>query len=793
MNIQEYKKDLLSKIIHFLIIASFIFVMLYAIYGLLVSPDLRLFVSYANAYNEDWIFEKEDGTVQTFKMPASLNTKVGEKVKVSTVLPKNINDTNFLCIATGKSFKAYIDGVQIYSFDSHISKLSGKPVKNVYIPIPLKTSYAGRTLSIVKKDPEYQNGVMDTAYIGNMLGIVLLLFSQNIGQFIAATLLVLFSLITIGVFIVISIKNKRSAPLLFLAIGVLMVALWVICANQMFQFVFGKYFIDGVIGYMLVILLGIPFMQYFDCIQEYRNHKAYLLMEIVALVNFIVITVLHFTEILNIDSTLYYIDILLLLYIVILLIISIRDYLKPEGKKHYLVLVGFIGFGVAGLGEIIVIFLTKMFQVYLNIDGVFTIMGLCILLSFAMVDEINILRGFKQESILAMSATKAKSDFLANMSHEIRTPINAIMGMNEMILRESNEDIIKEYANDINSASKNLLEIVNDILDFSKIESGKLEIITDDYNLGEIINDVTNLVSMKAEDKGLKLKILVNPDIPNLLHGDDKRVREIMVNILNNAVKYTSKGQIRFKIDGQINDDDVILNISVNDTGQGIKAEDLDKIFSGFSQVNAKANKSIEGTGLGLSITKSLVELMNGSISVESEYGVGSTFTVILPQKIVNHERIGDYRKHKHASIQNEGIVEKNFIAPEASVLVVDDAPLNLKVIAKLLEKNAIEIVCVSSGQEALDIMAKRSFDLILLDHMMPNMDGIETLEVSKKLQDNKCLNTPTIVLTANAIVGAKEMYINAGFNDYLSKPVTPKALDEMLLKYIPFEKIQYK
>ena len=296
---------------------------------------------------------------------------------------------------------------------------------------------------------------------------------------------------------------------------------------------------------------------------------------------------------------------------------------------------------------------------------------------------------------------------------------------------------------------------------------------------------------MKAEGKGLKLIVDVNEKLPSKLYGDDKRVREILTNILNNAVKYTDEGFVKLSIDGVISDDTLTLKIEVKDSGQGIKEEDLDTIFSSFSRVNKKKNKNVEGTGLGLTITKSLIEIMGGTISVESEYKKGSTFTVTLPQKIVSFEKIGDLSKRRYLVSEGENVNKKEFEIPDTSILVVDDTPLNNKVISMLLSKTKAEVTCILSGEEMLKLICERHFDLIFLDHMMPNMDEIETLNISKTLENNKCMDVPVIALTANAIVGAKEMYIEAGFDDYLSKPVKSEALMDIIEKYISKDKIK--
>ena len=314
---------------------------------------------------------------------------------------------------------------------------------------------------------------------------------------------------------------------------------------------------------------------------------------------------------------------------------------------------------------------------------------------------------------------------------------------------------------------------------------GKLEIVNDNYDLGELIYDVTTLVNMKAENKGLRLTISVNEDIPCKLYGDDKRVRQIITNILNNAVKYTEKGFVHLGVTGETNDNVVNLTIEVEDSGQGIKAEDIDSIFEGFAQVNVKQNKNIEGTGLGLSITKHLVELMNGKISVKSQYGEGSVFTVELPQTIVSNQKMGKYFDHRHVSNDEAPTKFSDYEFIGTKILAVDDTALNLKVISKFLAKTKAEVTCVSSGEEMLELVKTNKYDVILLDHMMPNMDGIETLKQAKALENNLSKDTPVIALTANAIVGAREMYLEAGFDDYLSKPIKMENLCEMISHYV--------
>ena len=391
---------------------------------------------------------------------------------------------------------------------------------------------------------------------------------------------------------------------------------------------------------------------------------------------------------------------------------------------------------------------------------------------------------------LAEQANHAKSDFLANMSHEIRTPINAIMGMNEMVLRESKDENVREYAANIESASKTLLSLINDILDFSKIESGKMEILPAPYEVAVFFNDVVNMISVKAKQKHLDFQVEIDSTLPTVLYGDEVRNRQIIVNILNNAVKYTKEGSVKLSVSGIKEENALTLIMQVTDSGIGIKEEDMNKLFDGFQRLDLEQNRSIEGTGLGLAITHNLLQRMNGRIKVSSEYGKGSVFTIYLTQQIIDDSPMGDFKQKFEAIVKQEKGYRETFVAPEVKVLVVDDNEMNLEVVKALLKNTEIQVTTCMSGRECLALVEKEYFDVILLDHMMPEMDGIQTLSAIKQVE-NQCQSVPVIALTANAIVGAKETYIKAGFSAYLSKPIEGTELEKMLLDYLPSEKVR--
>ena len=423
----------------------------------------------------------------------------------------------------------------------------------------------------------------------------------------------------------------------------------------------------------------------------------------------------------------------------------------------------------------------KIYDDYMDIIGYIVIVH-------DVTERVRMLERLEREKRRADKANEAKSAFLANMSHEIRTPINAVMGMNEMILRECEEPAIAEYARNIQNASKTLLVLINDILDFSKIESGMMEVVEEEYSLRDMLGALKTECIMRAEEKGLALNFVVPPDTPNDLMGDEVRVRQILLNILTNAVKYTMKGSVTMTVSHEkVTPDVEQFTFAVADTGIGIKEENIDRLFGKFDRVDEEQVHAIEGTGLGLSIVDRLLKLMQGSVTVESVYGQGSVFTVHLQQKVVSDEKVGvlgDDRKKNEKRRKDTTL----FVAPDAKILAVDDNKVNLTVIRGLLRKTKVQVTCASSGRECLECIAKEQYDIILLDHMMPAMDGIETLEEMKKMPDNKSRDARVIVLTANAMAGVREMYLEKGFDDYLSKPIDGTLLEQLLMKYLPPE-----
>jgi len=440
-----------------------------------------------------------------------------------------------------------------------------------------------------------------------------------------------------------------------------------------------------------------------------------------------------------------------------------KNFKEIKSKKYYPLIAFIIGGGLVAVIQAVnpSLTLTTAMETFVTFLMYFTIENP----DLKMIAELDLARN------QAEKANAAKTDFLSNMSHEIRTPLNAIVGFSQSLTEEDLPDSTREKARDILMASDNLLEIVNGVLDISKIEANKLEIVNTEYDMHKVFDELVLLTRSRIGEKPIEFRYQLDPSIPGVLYGDYVRLKQIILNLLTNAAKYTKEGFIDFKISTIRSGKVCRLIISVEDSGIGIQSDKVDKLFMKFERLDLEKNITIEGTGLGLAITKRLVELMNGKIVVQSVYGKGSKFTVAIDQKIVS-EQVMDQSEIESTSLNVSG----------KRVLLVDDNKLNLKVASMLLSKYGLDITQVSSGFEAIDQVLQESYDLVLLDDMMPKMSGVETLQ---KLKGIDGFSTPVVVLTANAISGMKEKYLKDGFQDYLAKPIDRRELEKVIRKYL--------
>ncbi len=783
------KRDSVANIIHLCMFFIFLFVIGIFIYGQFVTKNKDYFSPQSEVLDLDWTLHRADGSTEEVKFPTRVLTEKGEVIRLTSELPSDIPQNSVLCFATGKEFSVFIDGELRLQHTEKDKKFPGENVKRMYFPLELDAIDSGKTIELVRAgDGSY--AYFNDIYIGNMYGILKRLFRENALQLALSMVL---AIIALGIFVICLILKVRlhtSIPLSYLAMAVVMAAVWCILDSYLYQFWMDNYYVDGTVSYMITMLIPYLYYVYANGLMEHRYHKTFMLLDIVLVLDFVVMTTLHFTDIASFEVTMPIMNIILAATILVVLCLFAFDIFVLDHREYIVQAYGLLALIVCAILEIC--FLNIIGQAY-RVDGLFLIIGLYSVLIFSVADATSKFLQARNLATRAQEANRAKSEFLANMSHEIRTPINAIIGMNELITMETANCQIREYSANIKSASNHLLEIVNDILDLEKIEAGKLELLESSYQTGDLLESVIQITKHKADEKNLDLYLDIDRSLPKGLWGDEKRIREIMINLLNNAVKYTHKGSITLSLKSIREGNQFKLKISVKDTGIGIKEADRKKLFENFERLDYSRNRNIEGTGLGLAITKKLVTMMEGTIEVQSEYGFGSEFVVVIPQKITNETSLGVYGKYfeEQKKRREKAATHKGITAPTATLLAVDDNAMNLKVLQGLLRSSQIQVDTCMSGQDALEKMKTKKYDLIFLDHMMPILDGIETLRLSKELEGNLCAETPVIALTANAIDGARDSYMRAGFHDYLSKPILWDNLQSILVQYLPSEKIE--
>lgn len=577
----------------------------------------------------------------------------------------------------------------------------------------------------------------------------------------------------------------RTISLEHLGWGTLLAAIWNFSNSAS-----GQYLLPSAANYLsffTTLFLPLPFFLYMNTLQKKRYQRLYQVLGIAVLLETIIFTVLCLTGIRTAEENVFLILLLFSLYLMLTTVTALIDLYHKQIRDYLPTALGLAFIWFICLARLVPYFLLDR---KLRGDTLLPV-GLIFLLLLAIINTIHELTQMERQRQQALAASDAKGRFLANMSHEIRTPINAVLGMDTMILRETKEAQIKEYALDIQNAGQSLLSLINDILDLSKIESGKLELIEGEYDFSSLIHDIMNMISMKAENKGLAVHLSIENQLPSRLWGDDVRLRQVLINLMNNAVKYTEQGSVTLSVQGQSNleANTISLTFHVTDTGIGIKEEDISKLFAEFERIEEQRNRNIEGTGLGMSITTQLLELMGSRLQVESVYSKGSDFYFTLEQKIINAEPIGNLEERIRRQAK-EYSYKTMLTAPDAYVLVVDDNAMNRRVFKNLLKETLVQIDEADSGMECLALARQKHYDLIFLDHMMPDMDGIETLHRLMEDTTSACSSTPVIALTANAIAGAKEMYLSEGFHSFLSKPINPEKLEKLLLELLPEDKI---
>ena len=735
-------------------------------------------------YEGEWELVREDGTREAVTIPGKYPSERNEVVTIETVLPDTLENGKYLCYRSSKQdVECYVDGVLRAKYTTKDTRLFGKTSAVAYVFIEVDKEDAGKVLTITTKTDSSFSGIFYAVYYGDSMGIWKMFLFQTGGEFVFAFFTLLLGIIGLIGSTALSIFYHKRSELEFLSWGVLLAAVWLIANSNFRQLLFPNVSVIGDMTFFMIMLLPFPFILYIDEVQKRRYHKWFVGVVCIEIVNSIVCTMMHVKNYKDFADTIVAMALVCFLAIGSIVGTILIDVFKGNIKEYWLV-----SLGVAGscLGAVIQILL--YFQRTVPFNGIMVAAGLVFLLVVSFFNAIKNILDEEKHKQKAIAAGEAKARFLATLSHEIRTPITAVLGMDVMILRETREEKIKEYALDIQNAGQSLLDLINDVLDMSKIESGKMQIVEEEYDFSSLLHDVVSMMTVRAKDRNLDFQVMVDEALPSRLYGDKNRIRQILINIIGNAVKYTNEGGIVMKVDGKREAEKMVLHFSVKDTGIGIKKEDMARLFGEFERLDEQRNKDVEGSGLGLNITAALLELMGSQLKVESVYGEGSEFYFDLEQEIRKDEPIGNLqsRIRKQASQYSHDV---QFVAPNAQILVVDDNEINRKVFIQLLKESEAKIDEAASGREALQKTESKQYDLIFLDHMMPEMDGVETLHRVRENEGNLCKETPVVVLTANAVSGAREMYLAEGFDDYLSKPIIPAKLERFLQDMLPEEK----
>ncbi len=737
-------------------------------------------------YEADWERVLSDGTREKITLPGQYEAERNEVMRIETSLSDNQKDTWFCMRASQQDMRVYIGDKLIKEYVTKDSRLFGNNSASAFVFFRVSDEDAGKTLAIeVVSNSEY-SGFLNKVYVGDKNDIVSALVRQCFGVIACSVFMLILSFMVVSVGSILRLIYKKKADITYLGIGTLLLSLSMTVESNVRQFFLPNGSIASHVGFLLTILIPYPFMVYVSRLQRGRYERMYKFLSAAVVFNFVASVGLQIGGVVDLFDSIavsYAIIILMVGFFAVTICIDIKNKKIDEYGE---VVIGISAMIIAAVWETVITFIPA---IPYN-GGVLLSIGLVILLLSAVCKTVRELLAIEKEKQIALAESRAKARFLANMSHEIRTPINTIIGMNEMILRENKDEAVKEFAVNVNNASKMLLGLVNDVLDFSKIESGNMEIVNEKYQLSKLLTDVINGIRVKAENKDLTFVTDIQPSLPSVLLGDEIRIRQILNNLLSNAVKYTHNGYVKLIVRGIQDKDGFILHMSIEDTGVGIRPEDMEKLFDSFKRLEEEKNRFIEGTGLGLNITRQLTELMGGHITVNSEYGVGSCFTVNIPQQIVKDVPLGVLEDAYRRDLIDKKEDTFRLYAPDAEILVVDDNKMNLSVVSALLKRTAVKLTLANSGTECLELCEKNKYDLILMDHMMPEPDGIETLHLLRQDRNNLNRTTEVIALTANAIAGMANMYLEEGFAEYLSKPIVALDLEKVIARHLPENKL---
>lgn len=784
----HFLTEYISAIKSFFFVAIFL-IFLFGLVSFLIFPDERDTLNTdCRVFEATWEQVLVNGEHVTIEVPGKVTAEWGEVITVTTTLPLNIHTGENLCFRPiWQDVSIYVDGELRQSYTTKDSRPFGINSPMRYIFVELQETDAGKELTYQFSSHSKYAGDIRTVYIGDRLSIWTHLVEESGIRTIIAIFLFLMSLFCIMVCVILKFVYKKTLSLIYLAWTIFFCAFWMLSEVEFRQIIFKNISVLSCYAYWSLMVIPFPLLLYINDIQNNRYKKVFLVPLSYSAIMFTVGTFLQLFDIAQFVHEVPFIHIGLLMSILCVIVTITIDTFTGKITDYLAVGIGIYGMMLTAIVEMIFYYIGSSLSM-----GTILAIGLFFLLIMAIIKTGQDLFRSEKKRQQAIMAREAQAKFLANMSHEIRTPLNAIIGMNEMILRENDDETTLDYAQSIRSASKMLLGLVNDVLDFSKIESGQLDLVEDTYRLDSLLKDEILLLEARTAEKPIIPQIIIAPDLPTALLGDELRIKQILTNLISNAAKYTKQGSVTLRAFYDKKDASHIqLCFSVIDTGIGIKQEDLAQLFDSFKRLELNKNRTIQGTGLGLNIAKQLVDLMGGTITVQSTYGSGSTFTVSIPQEIIDNTPLGNLDMSLHQAQQGNEYKKGLFSAPNASVLVVDDNSMNLSLMNGLLKRTKMKVDTASSGEKCLELTRKKKYDIIFLDHMMPELDGVETLNILRSEASNLNRNTTVIVLTANAIAGCREEYLSYGFNDYFPKPIETDKLETLLLQYLPKELVE--
>lgn len=741
-------------------------------------------------FNTGWHLLREDGSSEIVTLPYYEECDADTVIRIVNVIPQKYYGKTLSFLTADKDMTIYMDGEIVYQFGVNDKRTFGHTPGSVtnFVDIPYDLE-SGEIVIELSSPYENFGASIDSIMVANRDIAIFNMLDRNVAQIISVIII----MISTVVFCVLALTSKwmkqPTDGTEYLAVYCFVAVVFYSIETKALNLIYGNQTLYSIEVFLSLMILPLFMITYY--IERFNLWKSKSMKTILYLsvINACVQIPLQFFDIVDFMN-MAFVSHAIMFAAIWIMIWNLYIVSKNNRDKSYMLeFVALICVGMCALVDIVRSYTetaehiekfsrygTTLFCFLMLVSHIIQLMRKYVA---ALEENAELLR---QKAILAEQKNAAKSIFLARMSHEIRTPINAVLGMNQMILKGTKEETTREYAEDVDSAAQLLLGIVNEILDLSKIEAGKMTLVESEYALSSVIYDVANMTAIRAHSKNINFVVDIDSKTPEKLYGDDVKLRQILTNILSNAVKYTDEGKVVLTLRSRICDDgeNAELTFSISDTGIGIKKEDLPRLFDEFSRFDEQKNKVVEGSGLGMSITVQFLKLMNSELKVESEYGSGSVFSFTVMQRICSEVQIGDFTSHFNGR-REKYFVDKNLISEGKKILVVDDNALNRKVFMAQLKDTKLQVDEAESGEKCLELAAGEKYNMIFLDHMMPFMDGIETLKRLRQQENNINEGTPVIALTANVIDGAKEFYLNEGFDGYLSKPVENEALMKLL------------